>query len=219
MYDTSGTQSVCYATHPDYDIDARLKWLKGELALAEARRATPRRAREEARALSMANPRTPAQAYTLLGMLLGLLPPAAMFGRFLASTNAWTDKETGLLAVCVAMNIICCAVGRRVGSWLGDRTGDPRARTWPELLLIAAFFGFVWGLITGGSGGVIVFGIGALAGMSCAIPVALAGFLLFAPLHRLLSHGGMIEARHLRPLALGVAGVIAALILSPDIFK
>ena len=34
MYDTSGTQSVCYATHPDYDVNARLKWLKGELALA-----------------------------------------------------------------------------------------------------------------------------------------------------------------------------------------
>lgn len=167
----------------------------------------------------MKSPRTSAQAYAALGTLLGLLPPAAMFGRFLSSFDLRSKQELGVLAFCVVMNVICCAVGRAMGSWIGGKVGDPRARAWHELLFMAAFFGLVWGPMTGGAGGVIFFGIGAAAGALLALPVALVGFILFAPLHRLLSHGGMIEARHLRPLALGIAGVIAALILSPGVFQ
>jgi hypothetical protein len=218
MYDTSGTQSVCYAHHPEYDVHARLTWLKAELARAAGTRAAAKLDREAALALSMETPRTSAQAYALLGLLLGLLPPAAMFGRFLVSFDFRAKGDWGVLALCVVMNLVCCAVGRAMGLWAGGRAGDPRARASYELVLVAALLGLCWGVVTGAAGGVLVFGIGALAGMMLATPVALAGFVLFAPLHRLLAHGGMIEARHLRPLAVGVAGVIAALILSPEIF-
>lgn len=219
MYDTSGTQSICYAYAPDYNVHARVNWLRDELAREQSARSNARLEREAALALSMRAPRTSAQAYAALGALLGLLPPAAMFGRFLSSFDFQARQEYGVLAFCVAMNVICCAVGRAMGSCLGRRAGDPRGRAWYELLLAAALLGFLWGLITGASGGVIVFGIGALAGAALAVPVGLAGFVLFAPLHRLLSHGGMIEASHLRPLALGLAGAIAALILSPSVFQ
>ncbi len=218
MYDTSGTQSVCYAHTPDYNVNARVSWLRAELARAQTPRSAARLDREAALAISMRTPRTSAQAYAALGLLLGLLPPAAMFGRFLSSFDFQARQEYGVLAFCLAMNVICGAVGRAAGSWLGGRVGDPRGRAWYELLLVAALSGFLWGLITGASGGLIVFGVGALPGALLAVPVALVGFTLFAPLHRLLSHGGMIEARHLRPLALGVAGVIAAVILSPHVF-
>jgi hypothetical protein len=40
-------------------------------------------------------------------------------------------------------------------------------------------------------------------------------FAAFAPLHRLLARGGMIDARHLAPLAWGINLAISALILSP----
>ena len=220
MYDTSGTQSICHAYSHDYNVAARLSWLKAELARGEPRSAARKAAREEERALSMESPRTSAASYAVLGLLLGLLPPAAMFGRFLFSFAVWeTRPEFGLLALCVVMNLICCGVGRAMGSWAGGRIGDPRRRAWYELILVAALLGLLWGVVTGAAGGAIVFGIGAVAGALLALPVALAGFLLFAPLHRLLSHGGMMEARHLRPLALGVAGAIAALILSPGVFE
>jgi hypothetical protein len=219
MYDTSGSQSVCHAAYPDYNINARIGWLKGELAVAETRPAARRPLSAVALPLASEELRTPAQAYALLGTLLGLLPPAALFGRFLAASNTWADREVGVLAFCLVMNIICCAVGRLTGGWLGGKLGDPRDRGRVGLLLFAAALGFAWGVITGAAGGVVVFGIGALAGMACAVPVAVAGFTLFAPLHRAVSHGGMIGARHLRPLAFGVAGAIAALILSPEIFQ
>jgi hypothetical protein len=219
MYDTSGTQSVCHAYAPDHNVHARLNWLKAELAREKTpRSAAARRDREEALALSMSDPRAGAQAYAALGLLLGLLPPAAMFGRFLSSFDFKRKEEFAALAFCFVMNVICCVVGRAVGAWLGRRLGDPRGRAWHEWLFLALICGVVWGVLTGAAGGVIVLGIGAAAGVLLAVPVALAGFALFAPLHRLLSHGGMIEARHLRPLALGVAGVIAAVILSPHVF-
>jgi hypothetical protein len=220
MYDTSGTQSVCHAYHPDYNVNARLSWLASELARGPRDRALADAAdREAALALSMENPRAPREAYAALGALLGLLPPAAMFGRFLSSFDSRSGKEFWVIVACVVMNAICVAVGRAMGLWVGGRLGDPRRHTWHALLLLAAFFACLWGVMTGAAGGVLVFGIGAAAGAMLAVPVALAGFLLFAPLHRLSSHGGMIEARHLRPLALGVAGAIAALILSPSVFE
>lgn len=167
----------------------------------------------------MEGPRTTEQSYASLGALLGLLPPAAMFGRFLTSFDSRNEQGLVLFGICLLMNLICWAVGRAMGSWAGRKMGDPRARAWHELVAAAAFLACLWGVVTGAAGGVIVFGIGAAAGALLAVPVGLGGFLLFAPLHRLLARGGMIEARHLRPLALGVAGAIAALILSPSLFE
>jgi len=195
-----------------------VNWLRAELARERAAPRAARLDREAALALSMQSPRTGAQAYAALGLLLGLLPPAAMFARFLSSLKFERKEDFAALAFCVVMSVICCVVGRAMGSWLGRRAGDPRLRAWYELPPVTLLCGLVWGVITGAAGGLIVFGIGAVPGVMLAVPVALAGFTLFAPLHRLLSRGGMIEARHLRPLALGVAGVIAALILSPHVF-
>ncbi len=67
--------------------------------------------------------------------------------------------------------------------------------------------------MTGALGGFVFFGIGAFVGAALAVPVGALAFAVFAPLHRLLARGGMIDARQLWPLALGVSGTIAALIL------
>jgi hypothetical protein len=72
-----------------------------------------------------------------------------------------------------------------------------------------------WSLVTGGLGGALFFGVGAAFGFVCALPVALAAFPVFAFLHRLISRGGMIEARHAWPLAFGIPLTIAAMIMSP----
>jgi hypothetical protein len=66
-------------------------------------------------------------------------------------------------------------------------------------------------------GGVLFFGVGSLFGAFMALPFGMLGFLLFTPLHRLMACGGMIDARHLWPLACGVALTISALILSPNL--
>jgi hypothetical protein len=116
------------------------------------------------------------------------------------------------------MNVICCVVGRALGGRLGGNIGDQRERAWGMTVLTALMLGLVWALGTGAAGGVIVVGIGAVFGAFCALPVALLGFPVFMLLHRLLSRGGMIEERHLWPLAFGVPSVLAAVILSPSVF-
>ena len=87
-----------------------------------------------------------------------------------------------------------------------------RSRVW--LLFASLMLATLWAVATGAAGGAVCFGFGALFGPFFALPVALAAFPVFATLHRLLSRGGMIEARSLWPLAYGVPGVIAAGILS-----
>ena len=68
--------------------------------------------------------------------------------------------------------------------------------------------------MTGAAGGALGFGIGAIFGIFCAIPVALTNFPVFAVLHRIQSHGGMIEERDLWPIAFGIPLATAALIMS-----
>jgi len=218
MYDTSGSHSVCYAAPTDADLVQRLIWLKDEIARDEARR-KPSHIAEEWRALRSAKlgqPLTTEEAYAWFGTFLGLFPPFAFFGHT-HGRLATEDAALFWLLLFLSMNAVCCLVGRKFGAHLGRTIGDVRARSWPVFIIVSLLEGIAWGGITGGAGGAIGFGIGAFFGAACAIPVALAAFPVFAALHRMLSHDGMIEQRQLWPLALGVPVVVAALILGAAI--
>ena len=162
----------------------------------------------------MLQPLSAEETYRWFGMFLGLFPPAAIFSRFLLNATLG-DNALIYVAFCLAMNAACCAVGRKFGGYLGRKAGDPRARPWFEFAFCPFFMALLWGIVTGGLGGAICFGVGAVFGALIAVPVACAAFPVFALLHRLLSHGGMIEERQVWPLAFGVPLTIAALILSP----
>jgi hypothetical protein len=203
-----------------------LSWLAGEVARAEDRGGLSRAA-EERRAMSLLNPLTTADAYAWFGTLLGLFPPFAIFGRILGhalSEGTLRHSPTadvllfwGLLLLVV--NAVCCLVGRKFGAHLGRKMHDPRRWSWPMFLFSSLMMAVAWGLVAGGAGGALVFGIGAIFGVVCAVPVALVAFPVFAVLHRLLSHGGMIEGRRLWPLVFGVPLTVAALILSPGLYS
>ncbi|HST51512.1 MAG TPA: hypothetical protein VLJ61_05820 [Pyrinomonadaceae bacterium] len=227
MYDTSGSHSVCYAAPPDYDIDGRMNWLKAEIARAEACN-KPSRVREENRALSIMRPLTTKESYTWFGTFLGLFPPFALFARILAamfsggaSRRIFTADDPALLWVLLflTMNTVCCLVGRKFGAFVGRKLDDPRRWTWPMFIFSSLMLAIAWGIVTGAAGGAVGFIIGAVVGVVCAVPVALAAFSVFAVLHRLLSHGGMIDEHDLWPLAFGVPLTVAALILSPGLLK
>lgn len=226
MYDTSGSHSVCYAATPDYDIDVRLSRLKSEIACAESR-AKPRRVREEARALSIIRPLTTEESYAWFGMFLGLFPPFAIFARILVpalsegASRQFSTADGALFwtMLFLVMNAVCCLVGRKFGAFLGRKLNDPRRWSWPKFIPEVVGLGVLWGVVTGAAGGAVGFLVGAVVGVLCAVPVAMLAFPVFAVLHRLLSHGGMIEERDLWPLAFGVPLTAAALILSPALFK
>jgi hypothetical protein len=163
---------------------------------------------EEEEMLLMHRPISTEKAFALFGMLLGMLPPAAIFLKILPSTLA-----SGLFVLFLIMNLVCCFVGRWMGAWAGRWLGSKGNASWAWTVFASLVAGVVWGVVTGGAGGLPAFGIGAIFGAVCAMIVAIVAFPLFALLHRPLTCGGMIEARHLWPLACGVVTLISALIL------
>lgn len=157
---------------------------------------------------------TTEEAYAWFGTMLGLMPPLAIFIRWFS--GAFTKNTDAALfwgLICLGMNAVCCLVGRKFGAYVGRKIGDPARWTWPVHVFCSMLLGIAWGLVTGASGGAVAFGFGAIVGVICAVPVALATFPVFAILHRLQARGGMIEPRSLWPLAFGVPALAAALIL------
>ena len=211
MYDTGGSYSVCRPSTQDVHIAQRMSWLKAELDPDVQRRRLVWE-REECGALSMRRPLTTEEAYRWFGTFLGLLPPFALFERFLTETGNF--KEFSPVAFCVAMNVVCCLVGRWFGGCLGRWAGNPRTRSRAGFAFAVFVMAIAWSVVTGGLGGAPFYLIGALFGPFLAAPVALVGFPAFAILHRLISRGGMIEARHTWPLAFGIPLTIAAVIMS-----
>lgn len=219
MYDTSGTYSVCHATAADNDIALRIAWLKGEVARAENRAEALRAEAEWARGASMRNPVPAEEAYAWFGTFLGLLPPFAIFARMIVGgmhrrSNVGGGDAFFWILLLLAMNAVCCFVGRKFGRVLGRALGDPRSRGWLAYLALSPLVGLAWAVVTGAAGGAVGFGIGAVFGVICAMPVAVTTFPAFALLHRIQSHGGMIEERDLWPIAFGIPLAAAALILS-----
>lgn len=160
----------------------------------------------------MRRPLPARKAYALFGLMLGAFPPATIFCRMFQ--YGWTKNDGLLFGLCLLMNIVCAVVGYAMGCALGDSMHQLTRTSWNKMLLLSPLVGALWGAVAGGAGGLLFFGFGAIGGILCAVPVGMAAFLLFAPLHRLLARGGMIDARHFWPLACGIALPIAALVLS-----
>ena len=210
MYDTGGSYSVCRPAAQDLYIAQRLSWLSHELS-PEVQRRRLTWEREQLGALSMLRPVEAGEAYRWFGTFLGLFPPFAIFERFLSGTRG--PDAPWLIALFMTMNVVCCLAGRWFGGFLGRWAGDPRSRPLAGFALVVFLMAIAWSVVAGGLGGLLFFGFGAVVGVFFAAPVALAAFPAFAILHRLLSRGGMIEARLVWPLALGIPLVIAATIL------
>ncbi|MDT7604851.1 MAG: hypothetical protein QOF61_2848 [Acidobacteriota bacterium] len=162
----------------------------------------------------MSRPLTTEQAFARFGFLLGALPPAAIFCRTLFALG---DKMFWMILLFVPMLIICAFLGRRMGAQVGTGFDESERGSWARTIIDALEGGFIWAVATGAAGGALAFGVGALVGLCCALPIALIAFAVFASLHRLLARDGMIDARQFYPLAWGINLAITALILSPNV--
>jgi hypothetical protein len=190
-----------------------LNWFNNWNAETERRERLVRNAREEQDILLMRRPLTTQQAYARFGLLLGALVPAAIFLRMLLALQA--DEQMSFFIFFSVMNFTCALVGWGMGHVTGKNIDQVERRGWHRMFFHASVKGIAWGTATGAAGGLIAFGVGAIAGAAIAIPIGIAAFASFTLLHRLMARGGMIDARHFWPLACGVILTISALILSP----
>lgn len=165
----------------------------------------------------MSRPVGARRAYAMFGMLLGSLPPAAIFARLLGygadGSMQMIASDAVLFTLCLLINVISCAMGYLLGYAFSDALMGKERGSWTKMLLIVPLIGSLWGILTGSFSGLFYFGYGGIIGALLMLPIGMAGFLLFALFHRLLERGGMIEARHFLPLACGITSIIAAFIL------
>lgn len=198
------------------DTGARLNWLLDANEEERQHRALFRRTADEEQMLMMRRPVSTEKAYMLFGLLLGALPPAAIFTQILGygvdGAARRMGADAGLFLLCLLMNIVCCLMGSYMGSKMSQMVKAMEHDSWTKLLVMSPLVGGIWGASTGALGGVFFFGIGAFFGAIIAACVGAVAFALFTPLHRLLARGGMMETRQFLPLACGITLTISALI-------
>jgi hypothetical protein len=199
--------------HANESVESRLSWLLAENEREADRRLLYRNAFEEEQRLLMQRPLPTEKAFALFGLLLGTLPPAAIFIKLFGGALTHSYLPPGWFLLLLVMNVVCCLVGRYLGSKLSRMVTAVERDSWILMVIESLIIGLIWALGTGAAGGLLAFGFGAMFGAACAIPVGLLAFGLFVPLHRLVARGGMIDARHFWPLACGVVMIITALIL------
>lgn len=182
----------------------------------ERRRALFRDPREELDSLLIQFPVNTTQSYGMLGLFLGAFPPAAYFIRMgnYGMDALGTSGSPALFLIVLFMNVICTLVGYKIGQVIGQRMHKPERGPWSNMIVVSVLWALFWSLVTGFSGGAIAFIVGGFAGVLFALPVALAAFPAFAIIHRLIERGGLIERKHLVPVAMGISLTISAFILS-----
>jgi hypothetical protein len=166
---------------------------------------------ERHEAALMKNPITTQKAVAYFGAMLGLFPPCAMFSKFLFDNPR--KPEIIVILLLILVNITCAVAGYFSGKLIGKGLASIEKLSWHKMILIVPFLGIVWGIMTGGAGGIFIFVIGAFFGAVIAAMVGAAALPAFAVLHRLLKRGETIEEKHFFPIAMGITSIITALIL------
>ncbi len=170
---------------------------------------TPKEERETG---LMLRPVSADKAYAALGLAIGTFPPAAIFTKIF--WNARIEEETLVILILLfAVNLVCAFAGYGMGRVLGKTVVELERKSWSMMFLLVPFLAMAWGITTGAIGGLVFFGFGAFFGPFFAVPVSLVAFTVFAVLHRLIETGGMIERKHLLPIAFGISLTISAFIL------
>lgn len=153
------------------------------------------------------------KAFSLFGLMLGAFPPAAIFAKILLNNGSFRPDEMWLLGVMAVVNLISAVVGFFSGKLIGKIVRETEKMEWWNMLLLLPFVGALWGIMSGGAGGVIIFIIGAVFGAGLGALVGAAALPLFTIFHRLLKKGDLIERNQFLPIAFGITFAICGFIL------
>jgi hypothetical protein len=167
----------------------------------------------------MKNPLSTEKAMSYFGAMLGLFPPFALFSRFVTELlgNANRSDDFWIIPLLLFVNLVCTVTGYFSGKLVGKIVAELEKTSWTGMLLALPFIGILWGIITGATGGIFIFVIGAFFGAMVAAAVGAVALPAFTVLHRLLKKGDSIEEKHFFPIALGITCVITAFILGLNI--
>lgn len=168
---------------------------------------------EQAEAESMKTPYSLTKAFSIFGLLLGTLPPAAIITKIFSESGGSIFDEPLMIGLFVVANVVSASVGYFTGGLIGKLTFEMEKLPWHLMLISLPFLGMLWGIISGGAGGLFLFVFGAVFGAVIGGLVGSAALTMFGILHRLLKRGDQIERKHFMPIAFGIALLISAFIL------
>lgn len=168
---------------------------------------------EKREALAMKNPLSIQKTFAYFGLLLGTFPPAAFFTRFFLDVRLFQSDDIWILGILAIVNLISAVVGFYSGKYIGKLVFELEKSSWTQMLLTLPFIGIFWGMLAGGAGGIIIFGVGAFFGALLGSLVGAAALPMFSIFHRLLKQTDKIENKYFLPLSFGTTAIICAFIL------
>ncbi len=169
--------------------------------------------RERLEAELMTHPISSEKAFAYFGVLLGALPPAALFTRFMLDTKGFRSEDAWLIGVFAIVNIVSSVVGYFSGKLIAKIVHNLEKSSWTAMIMLLPFVGILWGILAGGAGGAVIFLIGAFFGAFIGGIVGSFALPVFSIFHRLLKKGDQIERKHFLPLAFGITLIVSAFML------
>lgn len=158
------------------------------------------------------NPLNSEKAFSYFGLLLGTFPPAAIFIKFFSENGSFRSDEIWIFGVLAVVNLISAVVGFFSGKLVGKMIREVEKFSWLTMLLLLPFIGMLWGIMSGGAGGIIIFIIGAVFGAYLGAMVGSVALPIFTIFHRLLKKGDLIERNQFLPIAFGITFLICGFI-------
>lgn len=168
---------------------------------------------EKSEADSMKNPYSLKKAFSIFGLLLGTLPPAAILAKIISESNGSIFDEPLIFSLIIIANLVSATVGYLTGGLIGKLTFELEKHPWHLMLLALPFLGLLWGVIAGGAGGLFIFVFGTVFGAMIGGLVGSIALPVFTIFHRILKKGDKIEQSQFLPIAFGIALIISAFIL------
>lgn len=205
---TSDGELTCFHLQT-LSVEERLETLlKANAAIANHKMRFPKE-RDEFEALSMRRPIGCERTFSLFGAMLGSLVPASIFLSYIFAKNANGEEFWPSLIMSVT-TFVCAVVGFYSGTLVGKAVRTIENLAFATKLLALIVIGLLWGMASGGAGGLFIFLIGAFFGAIIGGVVGAVALPAFALPYFALSKGGMIDLRHFLPLSMGTTLSICA---------
>lgn len=169
---------------------------------------------ERREAERMRHPVSTEKAFAYFGLMLGSLPPAAIFFRILADKGLPNLlDDLWIVPMLLITNVTAAIVGYFTGMKVATTVRYLHGLSLHRSMLLLPLIGILWGMAAGGAGGLFLFLIGALFGAVIGGTVGAVALPAFAVFHRSLKRGDVIELQQFLPLSFGITLTICAFIL------
>lgn len=161
----------------------------------------------------MSNPVPIEKAFASFGLMLGALPPAAIFLKILTDVSVWRPGMESILGLVLFANITAAIVGSLTGKKVAKVVRYLYTLPLFRSIVVLPFVGMLWGMAAGAAGGAFLFVIGAFFGAAIGGTVGAIALPAFAIFHKIMKRGDLIDMKHFLPISLGLTLVICAFIL------